>query len=217
MVPDADQDVVNWGLIPPIPSDRLEAIGRISAAWTFIELTLAYLIAKLTSHPDKVGKALTAELTFLQKVALIGSLIDCSQKQDVAELWELAVNDLNQIRNMRNDVIHGFSYDHTEGPVAIRFKAKGKLSISGYPASVTALNQLFQQEVQMLQVLHRADQLFDMVGLPAIIANPPKGSPDRTPSRKARALDQARDAKKLRKQAHRERSQRGNQQRKNES
>lgn len=153
----------------------LRAIGGVAIAWAEVEFSLDYINGILIMHRDIAEKELPKSLK--PKIGFFKKSFD--RIQELAPLREKALrllSELNRLKNIRHDVIHGVAFERT--PVAIRkvmrVDYKGKelseryetysIADIGYAASdmVTLKNELLTLFKDILWILHpeQAKQAF---------------------------------------------------------
>jgi len=108
----------------------LEAIGRISTQFAFLEFSLAQLAWGLLETEQRVGQTVTAHLSFKRLVALVSALA----KQRIKDSSQLARLDTLLSRSLhaeseRNTIVHSTWFQDPEEGTTSRLKItvdKGK-------------------------------------------------------------------------------------------
>lgn len=91
----------------PVRKENLEAIGDIVVSFALLEHSLQHLIGKLISQNQRIGKTITAELSFrnLRALAISLYLEKFGENQKYIELKKLMVA-AGKLENERNKIIH---------------------------------------------------------------------------------------------------------------
>ena len=58
----------------PVPDAHLKAIGRVTVSFALLEQSIAFFVWHLIGTQQRVGQAITSELSFRQLIALASSL-----------------------------------------------------------------------------------------------------------------------------------------------
>lgn len=192
-----------------IPDEVAIYLGHITSRWSLIEEVLAEIIQKLTGHEDRVGRAITAELSTIQRVSLIGALIDCANFHETLALWRLTIKVVDDLRNFRNEVVHGVWAVHPQYNFVLRNKAKGRQveELSVWQPAI--LKKLLTMHEDCLELLKSFKDVIDETEIADVLKSPPD-APDqldtRPPSPASQLQAQARAQKKAKREADRARS-----------
>src|SRR2546426_3543465 len=93
----------------PVPDDCLRAIGRITVNFVLLEQSIAFLVWQLIGAQQRVGQAITSELSFRQLVALASSLHrQFDVVGDASDQLEEILNRAVKAEENRNRIIHSF-------------------------------------------------------------------------------------------------------------
>jgi hypothetical protein len=196
-------------LFPALPKEHAAALGQVAASWSIVEAYCGQIIRCMYDTDGAAGHALVTEMPLLLRMSIIGTLINLTRDAQLAEHWEGICPVMNTLRSQRNDAIHAQWEAQDEQAIIIRTKAKGRLIIRWEPVPVEELIELDGRIMELVDDLgwfvHRLARLGWMK---AVSQGLLQGSPEtgRAPSRKAQAQARAREAKKARQQADRERA-----------
>ncbi len=116
----------------PLDDEHLKAIGSVAASFSLLDDTLSAMIHILTENngmigEQRIGKVITAELSFKQKVNLFSSLA-CHLMGTTREPDDLRslVGRLTEAEEKRNTILHSvWGAGAVEGAVT-RFKSTAK-------------------------------------------------------------------------------------------
>lgn len=187
-------------------------LGHVTARWGLIESWLGFTIAILLGHQDRVGKAITAELSTMQRVAMIGALVDCTNNPKWTAEWDELARLFNKLKDWRNEVVHGVWRIDEARPRVVRSKARGKQIDLNRVWTESDLKMLSSMESMLVTAIIDFVTKMSMEGVPDILRKPPSAPAQRQkkpPSREAQLQAQARARKKAQKDADRATSQRG--------
>lgn len=113
---------------PTVPS----ALGNTIILFEELDEQLSTAISFLLKRGDKIGRIVTAELSFRAKVNLFVALFKelRPQSKELAEMHELAAGCL-QIEEKRNQAVHSKWRNQLEGPgmTRVKYTARGKLGL----------------------------------------------------------------------------------------
>jgi hypothetical protein len=91
-------------LFPPITSEHAAAIGYVAAHWSLIEEFLATLMYQLIGLHRIPGQVITAEASFIQRIATITALINLTGNAKWIEDWQDIAKVLDGLRTRRNEL-----------------------------------------------------------------------------------------------------------------
>ena len=93
----------------PVPREHLEAIGQIMVNFALLEMVLSYLAWNLLGVDQRIGRAVTAQSSFRNRMALVSSLfrLRCEDKGLIGELDEI-LKCVVRCEEQRNTVAHSF-------------------------------------------------------------------------------------------------------------
>jgi len=114
----------------PLTNEHLRAIGNITVMFIVLEDTISFHIWALIGNDQQLGRTITAELSFKQKVALLSSLFRhrASSSEELKELKQL-LSQVMQAEEKRNAVIHsGWIGGNAQG-IITRVKDTAKISL----------------------------------------------------------------------------------------
>jgi hypothetical protein len=178
--------------LPPVSEKHACAIGRVAINWALVEGILAKIVIDLLSLNPEPGHASTAEVSIIQRIQLIKTLIGLTGNKSWINEWGALENELGDMRVMRNDVIHA-EWRGSPDPLApnqgIRTKAKGRVTITLNFAPTTEMVKLASEIRDLEEKLGRFAYTVVIGGAPAIISgpNPPGPPPIRLQGRKGSA------------------------------
>jgi hypothetical protein len=118
------------GRFPPIKPEYAQAIGYVAAHWSLIEEQLGFIAYNLLSLHTIPGMAVTAELTTLQRIQLITTLVSLSGNKDWIDRWDAIAIVLDGLRNRRNNAIHSTWRIVWAGHMSTRIKARGQVKVT---------------------------------------------------------------------------------------
>lgn len=129
-----ETEIAKWSL------DCAAQIGRISMIFSSLDLEVSSMIwYLLNTEPLKVSQAVTAEMSFSRKLALLSSLIKIrSVNSTVLSAFENMISQLNKFEAERNLIIHSYwatEWNKEDGlPKIFRGKitAKQKKGLQGF-------------------------------------------------------------------------------------
>jgi hypothetical protein len=183
------------------------AIGYVAAHWSDVEAQIIRILGHLIDpHTPAVGWAVSVEMTFLQRIAAVRTLLEESRDFDLVEAWDAIKDRLDFLRGKRNDVIHSMWSGGTP-PVYMRYKARGRIRITIGSIDIDDLHRLSEDTLKAYDLLcDFQDNLRERRAFEIIRTQSAKPHRDPGLSRKARALEEARAQKRARRAADRERS-----------
>jgi hypothetical protein len=194
-------------LFPAMPQEHAAALGRVVSRWTVAEDYCRLIIHCLLDIEGEHGHAVTAEMSFLQRMNTISALTHCLRDHDLLDHWEDICRIADVVRGQRNDMVHAQWQIAGADNILTRIKARGRVTfrLEAIPTEQlaeleTAITGLIDDFGWFTQQLARRGF---KKAITAGLANPPL---DRTQSRNARAQAQGRATKKARRQADRERT-----------
>ncbi len=190
--------------LPKLPPDIAEALGQVTAGWAVIEGLLSGSIMILLKRTDSTGQAITAEMSTLSKMALISSLIGCTNNTAWINEWAAIQKTFDVARNTRNTVVHGFWAIKVNEVGVIRHRSKGKLSVTYEPIDITLLLTLRILLDEMYERMLFVLSFMEHGGIREVLSNPPARTDTQPPSPAAQAQAQVRETKKARREADRQ-------------
>jgi hypothetical protein len=117
-------------LFPPITPEHAAAIGYVAVHWSLIEEFLGTLLYQLIGLHKIPGQAVTAEISYLQRVGTITALVKLTGKAEWITAWEDIIPILDDLRIRRNDAIHSawslVGSEHRKSSVRARGELKFK-------------------------------------------------------------------------------------------
>jgi hypothetical protein len=132
-------------LFPPITSEHAAAIGYVAAHWSLIEEFLATLMYQLIGLHRIPGQVITAEASFIQRIATITALINLTGNAKWIEDWQDIAKVLDGLRTRRNEVVHSaWSLVGSEHR-STRISAKGVLKFKYNTVETKELTQLSEE------------------------------------------------------------------------
>lgn len=181
-----------------------QALGYLVAYWSEMDATLSFFISLLVGLRGDASFVTTAELSSLQRFAMVRALLFETREQSWVDRWEGLASRFEELRTARNNAVHAVWLFDRGRYQALRITAKGRVSKRSLEIPTAQLNQI----VEAIIGLYREIDHFSIeVGTKAsrILRNPPTRPPlIPNQGRGAQSLIQAREAKKARKQASRE-------------
>jgi hypothetical protein len=187
--------------------EHAAALGQIAASWSIVEDYCGSIIQWLVDTEGEPGRAITAEMPLLQRVAVIGSLVHCIRDHKLLDHWEDICRIMDGLRVERNDMIHGEWQIYDGEKIITRTKAKGRVTVRWENIPTEHLINLEARIIELVDDLAWfSNQLARQGFKKALSAARTMPQLNRTQSPKALAQAQVREAKKARRQADRERS-----------
>jgi hypothetical protein len=181
-----------------------QALGYLVAYWSEMDATLNFFISLLVGLEGDASFVTTAELSSLQRFAMIRALLFETREQSWVDRWESLASRFEELRTARNNAVHAVWLFDQGRYQAFRVTAKGKVSKRSLEIPTAQLNQITEA---VINLYGEVDHFAIEVGSEAsrILRNPPtKPRLISRQGRGAQSLIQAREAKKARKQASRE-------------
>src|SRR5260370_22341222 len=96
------------------PDECTSALGHVAVGFSWLEQSLEHHIASLAQVPTVVAPALTAELSYKTKVAVLSSLVRAHPnpgefnvgREDPLAVWNDFVKMLSTCEDLRNQLLH---------------------------------------------------------------------------------------------------------------
>jgi hypothetical protein len=181
------------------------ALGRVVAAWSLLESCCGLVIRLLLDTDGEVGAALIAELSFLQRVNMVGALMFAAHNQELFDHWRDLMSSMDEARSERNDLVHAewqiFQGRHS----IVRWKARGRVTLRREEIPVPDMEELEAKIMNLADQIMWFQHQLARAGFGKMFTDaqtrPPPGLGQ---SQQSLSQDQAREAKRARKQASRE-------------
>jgi hypothetical protein len=132
----------------PRDDDFHQAIGRVTANFSSLEIFVAFLVWGFISSDPQIGKTVTAGANFSWLVERLSALVryrvvDTEMKADLLDLAQR----LRGAAERRNAVIHGATYESAEGDMGqLRIRVRrGELEEQENKVTAESLNELANQ------------------------------------------------------------------------
>ena len=114
--PPQRRDPTRWyDLAKPISKEHAAAIGYVVVNWSLAQEWQTQILILLLGTAGEAGHAVTAELAELQKVSVGRAILIHARRQEWLDEWDEITRGMNDLRNLRNDIVHGFWGVNTEG------------------------------------------------------------------------------------------------------
>ena len=190
-----------------ISADFAAAIGYVSAGWADVEGLLAGTIEGLLNLSPRGGKVMTSELSALAKMNLIAALFHEAHNAEWIELWANLASEVDILRVERNVIIHSswtsFGEEHqqyyvrTQKRIIKRSERRTPDQLIDLADRITTVCERFVWDIApVLKAASEDLSAFKSKNSPLIPGQ----------SRGALAQAQARETKRLQKEADRARS-----------
>jgi hypothetical protein len=190
-----------------MPQAHAAALGQVAASWSLVEDYCRLIIQLLIDLENEPGHAVTAEMSLIQRMNTISALTHCFRDHDLLSHWEDIRSIADDLRSRRNDVVHAQWQLSGDQNIMIRVKARSQVKVRWEPVPTETLIQLEKEITDLVDDLAWFQFQTAKRGLKKGLAAARTNQPlDRTQSPRALAQDQARAAKKARRQADRDRS-----------
>jgi hypothetical protein len=193
---------------PHLSEEHAAAVGYIAGYWSRVEDMMAWIIQDLIDQSfTEAGQAITAEPSPVARIDTITTLMASVRNREWYDEWCVIADAAHSIRGKRNDAIHAVWIKHGHEQKVIRTKARLRVTIEVKAIPISEL------ETTKEDILDLTDALGDFMGS-LIKSDAHKRLHERHttlplnrgPSPKALAQAQARQSKKDRQNADRERS-----------
>jgi hypothetical protein len=191
---------------PQLSKDHAAALGQIAASWSMVEEYCGLLITFLTEL-EPVQFAVLSEISFQQRLSIISALIFETREQDLFDHWNDMLPTLDCLRIARNHLVHGEWRTLADSHLVYRVTARRRVQFKFVTATVEYMTELEGRIIDMVDQLSWLTSEIAKRGFKKLFSDARTKPPlDPTQSLKARALAQAREAKKAQKQTNRERN-----------
>jgi hypothetical protein len=191
---------------PYMAARHAQALGFMVAHWGIMESTLDFFLHVMFGLRGDAAFVPSAELSSLQRFAMIRALLFETREQEWVDDWEGFMQRFEALRALRNDAVHGQWERGKDTYTAHRRTARGRLIHRTVEFPTERLNQLTED---IIELYNEIDFMTFRIGpkvCEILRAGPTKPPLIPGQGRNAQAQAQARAAKQARKRADRERS-----------
>lgn len=122
----------------PASPEQLEAVGRIAAAWSYLESVLEAAIWSLCVLEESRGRALTTHMNLKMRIESLQTLLHVLGDDESARELSRRRKRIEKLGQKRNEIVHGLWVRGEYGsPMILSVRARGTLEQrkAGRPAS----------------------------------------------------------------------------------